>query len=331
MDAAAQAADLDGLVSRARLHPARLDGLQRRHDGVPAGAGFADPSGGAGRVAGVDAHLQQGLGRVLRPGIPGVRPAVRAPVQPRLDRFPRHPGPVHARAWHRLLPQQPPRHAGAARVRHRQSDEVERVRRERVGPDRQRRSAEHHPGLPRRAAPVLPLPHPRRRPVRGLRRRHHRADRGGVLDRVRAGGGDSGDPGNAQALRRLPVFELRFPGFVQPQLQLRYPAQDRPHDPQPRLGRQRLHRHRPRRDRHHDRQLPQRVRLERDEEEQVHPHRTGARRLHRRLADPGRRDPAAAQEGRAGGQCACAGHRRVARRRRRGAVHPPQRQPQQPE
>ena len=68
---------------------------------------------------------------------------------------------IQTRTWRarqHLFPQQLLGRAGPARVRHRQPDAVEGLWRERVGPDRQRWPAEHHAGVPRRTAPVPPLP-----------------------------------------------------------------------------------------------------------------------------------------------------------------------------
>ena len=50
------------------------------------------------------------------------------------------------------------------------------------------------------------------------RRRHDRADRGGRLDRLRAGDRDPDDPRDARALRRAPLPEVRLPRRVQPEL-----------------------------------------------------------------------------------------------------------------
>ena len=70
--------------------------------------------------------------------------AVRPPVHPHVGRFPRHPGRVHARTRHRLFREQPPRHLGAARLRHRQSEGLAGYGAERLGPHRLRRPGRRH-------------------------------------------------------------------------------------------------------------------------------------------------------------------------------------------
>ena len=64
-----------------------------------------------------------------------VRAAVRASVLARLDRLPRHSGRVHARQGNRLLREFAPSDGGAARVCGGQSEQVDGLRRERVGTD----------------------------------------------------------------------------------------------------------------------------------------------------------------------------------------------------
>ena len=58
---------------------------------------------------------------------PRFRADVRPPVLARLDRLPRHPGRLHARARLRLFREQPSRDLRAARVRDRQPDGLERL------------------------------------------------------------------------------------------------------------------------------------------------------------------------------------------------------------
>ena len=111
----------------------------------------------------------------------------------------------------------------------------------------------------------------RRRPARCLRRRHDRADRGDRFAAVRAGNRDPRDRGDARTLRRAHLLELRFPRRVQPELQLRHAAEDRSPGAGQGLGGERLHRHRPGADPGDDRELPQRIRLERDEAQSLHP------------------------------------------------------------
>jgi hypothetical protein len=123
----------------------------------------------------------------------------------------------------------------------------------------------------------------------------------------------SRDRGDAQSLWRIPVFQLWIPGFVQPQLQLRYSVEDGTSGARQRLGIQRLHRHRPRPDPGDDHQLPQRVRLERDEGKPAYPTRPGEGRLPGRLADAGWRTGGTATGGSGGGGGEGAGFGRVAR------------------
>lgn len=132
-------------------------------------------------------------------------------------------------------------------------------------------------------------------------------------------------PATEEMHKRYGDFLYSSYGFLDsfnPSFQLRHSAQDRAHGAGPWLGGKRLHRHRPGPDPCDDRQLPERIRLERDEEERLHPHRPGTRRLHRWLAHARRRAAAAAQEGRAGRCGARAGHGRIACRRCPGAAGP---------
>ena len=62
-------------------------------------------------------ELRRHLGPLHGPGAPQLRAAVRPPVLARLDRLPRHPGRLHARARHRLLREQPPRRSRSAPTR----------------------------------------------------------------------------------------------------------------------------------------------------------------------------------------------------------------------
>ena len=61
------------------------------------------------------------VGHLRGTGPPGVRPAVRPPVLPRVDRLPRHPGRLHAGTWDRLLRELPARDPLAAKLCDRQS------------------------------------------------------------------------------------------------------------------------------------------------------------------------------------------------------------------
>src|SRR6266513_398342 len=78
-------------------------------------------------------HVRQVLGHALRPDLPELRAPLWPPVHARMGGFPRHPGFVHARAWTRLLREQPPGHVRAAPVRDRESEAIPGIRQERVG------------------------------------------------------------------------------------------------------------------------------------------------------------------------------------------------------
>ena len=111
----------------------------------------------------------------------------------------------------------------AARVCDRQPDGLEGLRRERLGPDRQRRPA----AAPRRitaASSASSATIARAAPACATNFDDGTIapDRGGRLDRVRAGDRDPGDRGDARALRRGPLLELRLPGCVQSELRLRH-------------------------------------------------------------------------------------------------------------
>ena len=282
--AGAAAAGVDGLVSGARLHRARLDRLRRGDAGLHPRPGLAHASGRTRGVGGLDADLRRQLGHLPGPGIPELRAALRAPVQPRLDRLPRHPRRLHARARHRLLRELAARDLRPALVRDREPDGLAGLRAGDLGPDRQRRSAAHRPGVQGPAARIPPLQRARCRHRGGVRRRHHRADGGDRVAAIRPGDRDPGHRSPGRAPRRVPVLELRLPGFIQPELRVRHPAQDRPHRAGQGLGGQRLHRHRPGADPDRHRQPPQRLRLGSDETQSVHPRRAGACGLHRWLA-----------------------------------------------
>ena len=133
---------------------------------------------------------------------------------------------VQSPARHHVFRELAPRHAGAARVRDRESGALHRLQRHAVGPDRFRRSDRLQ-----RA----------RRAAGAERRRHHHAHGPDQLDRVRAGRGDPGDPQPVQRLQALPVVALRVPRCVQPDRGL--------------VG-HRCARDRPGTDHHDDRELP---------------------------------------------------------------------------
>ena len=90
-----------GLDARRRFHPVRHPRLQRGDDRVPPRHGIADARIAECCLGGVHPHVP--LGKMVRPGLPRLRPGVRVHVLAHLDRFPRHAGPVHARARDRLL------------------------------------------------------------------------------------------------------------------------------------------------------------------------------------------------------------------------------------
>ena len=82
-------------------------------------------------------------GKHVRPGVPGLRPAVRPPVHARLDRLPRHPGRLHAPARPRLLREHAPRDLRAAGLRDRQSAACKDYGATIWGTDRERRAGGH--------------------------------------------------------------------------------------------------------------------------------------------------------------------------------------------
>ena len=179
LGAAARAArSAIGWTPESGLPRLRLARLQRGDARLPARARLADPSGrrrGLGRSGRAPTTR---LGHGPRAGAPRLRAAVRAPVLARLDRLPRHPGRLHARARHRLLREL----AGAPRYAQRayaiaNPRRLARLRRRRLGPHRLRRAADVELVVDggRRAFHTYAGARRRRRSVR--RRRHARADR----------------------------------------------------------------------------------------------------------------------------------------------------------
>ena len=176
-----------------------------------------------------------------------------------LGRLPRHARRVHAPTRTRLFREQPPRDASAARVRDRQSDGLERLRRRHLGP--------HAPATVRPTSSGTTM-----------------ASRAGSAAMPAAAPGcaehfDDGTiaptavasslpfapeiviPATLQVMlqryRRAHLLQVRVPRFVQPQLRLRdVPLKHRPAHCRLGLGRYRLHRHRPGTDPRDDRQLP---------------------------------------------------------------------------
>src|SRR5919108_113707 len=122
---------VDGLASRAGVHPERLDRLQRGDAPVRPRARIPDLPGRRGGLERLDQSVPLGL--VLRPRARELRPALRPSVLAHLDRLPRDPRRVHARARYRLLRELAAGDAVAAGVRHAQSERVARLRAEPLG------------------------------------------------------------------------------------------------------------------------------------------------------------------------------------------------------
>ena len=265
-------------------------GYNEAHAALHPRARLADASGRARGVAGVDAARTRttGASSAARSTCPSGRcSAISTPTSGSTSaasrtRYMREQG-------HRLLREQPPRRLRAARVRASESDALARLRQRDLGPDRLRRPGGHGADLQRRGARLLHVLGARHGRDACPRRRHDRADRGGRLDRVRAGDRDSDHPRVARALRRAPVSEVRLPGRVQSELHVhRRAAAARPIVEDIGWVAERLSRHRPGADRGDDRELPQRLDLEAHAAQSAHPPRPGARRLHRRLAGASR-------------------------------------------
>ena len=188
---------------------------------------------------------------------------------------------------HRLLRELAPRHARAARLRDRQPERLDGLRR--------RTSGASPPATARWTRRSRSTARPRtfytlRRARRGRRRRprrrHDRADRRRRLDRLRARDRDPGACARCATTTATNLYhEVRLPRRVQPDAARRRRTLQARHASIPaRLVRHRLPRHRPGPDRGDDREPPQRAGLEDDAEESAHRPRAAARRLHRRLA-----------------------------------------------
>ncbi len=132
------------------------------------------------------------LEEALRPGIPVRRAALHPPAVARLDRLSRHPRPLHAPARHRLLREQPPRHARAAAVRDPQPEAIQGLRRRLLGAHGERRPRPRDPPDRWCRAPLLRLQGPEH-PLRAGRR-HRRPVGGGRLAAVRARDRAADDP-----------------------------------------------------------------------------------------------------------------------------------------
>ena len=152
--------------------------------------------------------------------------AVRPPVFARLDRLPRHPGRVHARARHRLFREQPPRGVRAARVRDRQSDGLEAATARTSGASPPATVPPTRAGLHDEQARSF-----RHYSARGVGRAHDasttarsRRPRRSRRSAVRAGDRDSRRRGMHATLRRAHLSEVRLPRRVQSELHLRCAA-----------------------------------------------------------------------------------------------------------
>ena len=119
---------------------------------------------------------------------------------------------------------------------------------------------------------------------RDARRLHAGADRGGGIDSLRAGAGDSRRARDARALRGVHLLGFWLPRCLQSLVRLPHSGAQRPLHPGLRLGRRRLSRHRSGRDLRDDRELPKRHGLGRDAQERPPAARTGTRGLHGRMA-----------------------------------------------
>ena len=97
---------LPRLAAGDRLHPAPLDRLRRGAAAVPARPRLADVPAAAGELRRLLLDLP--VEGDLRPRAALLRAAVHAPALAPLDRLPRHPRRLHARARQRLLREQPP-------------------------------------------------------------------------------------------------------------------------------------------------------------------------------------------------------------------------------
>src|SRR4029079_3129743 len=155
-----------------------------------------------------------------------------------------------------------------------------------LGADGERRPGGYGARSRRRDAALSQLCRPRHRHHGGghSRRLYAGAHGGGGLAAVRAGTCDPGRTRNEQALRQLHLCQVRISRRIQLKLQLRRTAAARPMHSRIRVGRWRLPGHRPGRDLHDDRELPQRHDLAGDAHQCLRPDRLAARRLLRRLA-----------------------------------------------
>ena len=216
------------------------------------------------------ATYDQHWGTLPRPGAPELRAAVRPPVLARLDRLPRHPGRVHARARHRLLREQPARGLRAARLRDRQPAAAGRATAPTSGASppatgRPTSSCDVNAGEPRafrsyaaRGAGRIGTCSTTARSRRPRRSASHRRSR--RRSSIPAIARDARALRRSTSTRKYGFLDAFNPSFTFTDVH----AAARPRRPGLRLGRQRLPRHRPGPDRGDDRELPQRARLARD-------------------------------------------------------------------
>src|SRR6476620_9026961 len=125
MGLAARTARRDGLDHGGWFHPRRRAWLQRGDAAVRAGTRLADLCDRTIFMESLDGELRLDLGQLPGPGAPGFRATVRPSVQPRLDRLPRYPRQLYARARSGLFPEQPPGDVRPTRICDPQSDAVD--------------------------------------------------------------------------------------------------------------------------------------------------------------------------------------------------------------
>src|SRR5262249_59274034 len=109
-----------------RLPPVPLGGLRRGTAAVRARPGLADPPAAPGELRRLLLDLR--VEAALRPGAALLRAAVHPPALPAVDRLPRPPRRLHARARQRLLREQPPGDLRAAGLRGREPNAVRGLR-----------------------------------------------------------------------------------------------------------------------------------------------------------------------------------------------------------
>ena len=233
------------LDAGARLPAVPLGGLQRGAPPVRPGPRLADAPAAGGELRGVDADLP--LEEALRPRVPVRRSALHPPALARLDRLSRHPGRLHARARHRLLREQPPRHLVQQQYAIRNPRRFEGYGEHCWGITASDGPGPATPPDRRRRAPLLRL-HGARRPLRAGRR-HDRPVGGGRLAAVRAGDRAADDPPLPARPTRSSIERLRLQVQLQPDLHGR--VRDRG-----RVALAGLLRARPGSDRPDDRELP---------------------------------------------------------------------------